>query len=161
MINSCLWLSGLLCKVWRVLFAYRQWSLQVSFSSPMLCSILDKIFVNPTKYVKYKCRLKLVIGYWLTSKPRLLTFFFTPLFFKIRQGNILRCSKIMCPVKTNNILGIMIQIPKCDQIGTESRDYSARGLGVSCVFLPTQRRLAVYIYPSWFYDPLLACTTCS
>lgn len=86
--------------------------------------------------------------------------FFTPLFFKIRQGNTLRCSKIICPVKTNNILGIMIQIPKCDQIRTESRDYSARGLGVSRVFLPTfsrrnQRQLAVYILLDFMIHCLL------
>lgn len=81
-------------------------------------------------------QMQIEISDWLLAHVETSAFnvFFTPLFFKIRQGNTLRCSKIMCPVKTNNILGIMIQIPKCDQIGTESRDYSARGLGVSWVF---------------------------
>ena len=84
-------------------------------------------------------QMQIEISDWLLAhvETSASNVFFTPLFFKIRQGNTLRCSKIMCPVKTNNILGIKIQIPKCDQIGTESRDYSARGLGVSCVFLPT------------------------
>lgn len=127
----------------------------------MLCSILDKIFVIPTKDVKYKCRLKFVIGYCTAHvETSAFNVFFAPLFFKIRQGNTLRCSKIMCPVKTNNILGILIQIPKCDQVRTESRDYSARVFRVSREFLPTfsrrnQRQLAVYFLLDFMIHCLL------
>lgn len=160
MINSCLWLSGLL---WGLKSAVRISA--VKFTNFFLLAYVVQHSGQNIRESHKICevQMQIEISDWLLAHVETSAFnvFFTPLFFKIRQGNTLRCSKIMCPVKTNNILGIMIQIPKCDQIGTESRDYSARGLGVSCVFLPTQRRLAVYIYPSWFYDPLLACTTCS
>lgn len=123
------------------------------------------------RYSHKRCevQMQIEISDWLLAHVETSAFnvFFTTLFFKIRQGNTVRCSKIMCPVKTNNILGIMIQIPKCDQIGTESRDYSARGLGVSCVFLPTFLAeirgdlQSIYILLDFMIHSLLACTICS